>query len=552
MANASHVVLPGSQRPLPYGATVLGAADPQERIEVTVKVRRKAPLPQLTGRPAVPLSRQDAAAKYGASDADIAEVKRVLQGYGLEILGSNTATRSVTVAGSVQAMEKAFLVKLFRCTSEFGKYRGRTGVLQIPAELKDIVVGVYGLDTRRVVHRHRPRPLAGTRLAHAGPAGAHRGFFPQELAKLYDFPDGDGAGQSIGILEFGGRIQSDALEVFCKQIGVPQPQVVEVDVDGGAADTSDDPSGEVMLDIEVVAGICPKATIPVYFGPNFDERSWVDTIDQAIHDDVNKPSVLSISWGNSEDGRRSAWQGISIDHVNDMLQEAALMGITVCVASGDDGSDDQGGDGKAHADFPASSPFVLAVGGTDLRVRGGAVTERAWKDGDGLRADNGGSSGGGVSALFAPPAFQQGINIASVNSGAAAGRVLPDVAAHAQSDGVRTGYFFVIDGPSGPVTAVNGGTSAAAPLWAALIARINAQLQKAKGAGKRAGYLTPVLYQPGANGQPIGATVCKDITLGDNISAIAGGYRCGSGYDAVTGWGTPIGSKLLAALLPIV
>ncbi len=552
MANESHIVLPGSQRPLPQGATVLGAADPNHRIEITVKLRRKAPLPALTNRPVVPLSRAESAAKYGASDEDIAKVKLVLENFGLEVLNSNKATRSMTVAGNIEAMEKAFQVKLFRCTSaKDGAYRGRTGVLHIPAELNGIVDAVYGLDTRRVIHRRRPRPVATSPLPTLAATTTHRGFFPQELAKFYDFPDGDGAGQSIGILEFGGRVQSDALHRFCTQTGVPVPNVVEVDIDGGATDTSDDPSGEVMLDIEVVAGICPKATIPVYFGPNFDEKSWVDTIDQAIHDDVNKPLILSISWGNSEDGPQSAWQGISIAHVDDSLHEAALMGITVCVASGDDGSDDQGGDGKAHADFPASSQYVLAVGGTDLRVRGGVVSERVWKDGSGIRPE-GGSTGGGVSVLFPRPPFQQGINIRSANPGASVGRVVPDVAAHAQSDGLRTGYFFVIDGPNGPVTTVNGGTSASAPLWAALLARINALLQKEKGPDKRAGYLTPILYSAGEDGKPIGSTVCKDITDGDNISAHSGGYRAGPGFDAVTGWGSPIGRKLLAALMKVV
>jgi kumamolisin len=146
------------------------------------------------------------------------------------------------------------------------------------------------------------------------------------------------------------------------------------------------------------------------------------------------------------------------------------------------------------------------------------------------------------------PPFQTGIKINSVNPGGIVGRVVPDVAAHAESDGKTTGYFWVLDGQGGP----NGGTSAAAPLWAALIARINAVLQSEKGPGKRAGYLTPVLYQTGVDGKPIGASACNDIVSGDNISASVGGYRAGPGYDAVTGWGSPIGTKLLDALRSIV
>jgi len=221
------------------------------------------------------------------------------------------------------------------------------------------------------------------------------------------------------------------------------------------------------------------------------------------------------------------------------------------VASGDDGSDDGAGDGLAHVDFPASSPFVLVVGGTDLRVKPGTNTERVWKDGDGRRpviGGTGGSTGGGVSSHFPRPDFQAQIGIAPVNPGALSGRVVPDVAAHAQTDGKHTGYFQVTDHN----VFLDGGTSAAAPLWAALIGLLNAELQSRKGADARVGYLTPVLYQAGANGKPVGSGACRDITVGDNISAAIGGYRAGPGYDAVTGWGSPIGSKLLEALLAIV
>jgi kumamolisin len=239
-----------------------------------------------------------------------------------------------------------------------------------------------------------------------------------------------------------------------------------------------------------------------------------------------------------------------------------MMGITVCISSGDDGSADETDDGTdpgeidglAHADFPSSSRFVLSVGGTDLRLSPGGRTEKVWKDGNGRRffppagTGTGGSTGGGVSTKFQRPAFQSDITIRSVNPGAIVGRVIPDVAAHAETDSQNTGYVWVLQDQ----VAVNGGTSASAPLWAALIARINAALQQEKGAGKRAGYLTPVLYQPGEDGKPVGATACSDIISGDNISAAAGGYKAGPGYDATTGWGTPIGTKLLDALRKIV
>jgi kumamolisin len=217
------------------------------------------------------------------------------------------------------------------------------------------------------------------------------------------------------------------------------------------------------------------------------------------------------------------------------LKAAALMGVTICVASGDDGSDDEVGDGKAHVDFPSSSPYVLAVGGTTLsRTASGAVTETAWKDGDGLRKDNGGSTGGGVSTIFPRPSWQPA-SIQSVNPGSIEGRIVPDVAADASAN---TGYWTVVDGQGG----VSGGTSAAAPLWASLVARLNGAL------GKPVGYLSPLLYQAASGGQILGKTGCRDITSGDNETAAIGGYAAGQGYDAVSGWGVPIGTGLLAGL----
>ena len=165
------------------------------------------------------------------------------------------------------------------------------------------------------------------------------------------------------------------------------------------------------------------------------------------------------------------------------------MGITICVAAGDDGSSDGINDGHAHVDFPCASPYVLAVGGTLLRT-GPKRSERAWKDGDGLRADNGGSTGGGVSTRIARPAWQSGLDIAPVNPGQQAGRIVPDVAANASAN---TGYFVVAGGQQ----EISGGTSASAPLWAALVARMNQQLAAS---GKRVGYLTPLLYGAAAGG----------------------------------------------------
>jgi kumamolisin len=536
----THVLLKGSRRYHRAGAEILGRADPHEWCEVTVKVRRKTQLPEPnTTTGAAVLTLEQLANQHGADPADIADVERVLGGFGLTVVSKNPETCSVKLAGPAEAMERAFATHLFRATHEGRDYRGRVGDLHIPAELDGKVTGVFGLDTRRMVGRRGSPHIAA---AHPHPSPTARPWFlPQELATLYDFPANTGAGQTVALLEFGGQYVASDLATFARMTQMAQPPSVEtVDVESLSPADHQDPNatGEVMLDIEVVAGACPGAKQVVYFS-NFTEQGWIDALDAAVHDTLCKPTVVSISWGLAEG--EDIWTGQAMTAINDTLKAAAALGMPVCIASGDDGSDDQVGDGRAHVNFPAASPYALCVGGTMLPRRGATITEVTWKEGDGLRKDRGGATGGGVSAVLARPAWQN-VHVASVNPGAIDGRVVPDVSANAAGS---TGYFMVVGGRP----QVSGGTSAAAPLWAALIARVN--VARAAAAKGKVGYLTPLLYQANSNttGQPLGAVACKDITQGDNVSSAAGGYHAGIAYDAVTGWGSPQGNKL-AQLLP--
>ena len=479
------------------------------------------------------LSKADLQAQYGADPADIGKVRSVLTALGMKMLKEDAAACTVRAGGTAAVVESIFQVRLFHYSDPRGNYRGRKGDIHVPAELAGIILAVFGLDNRRMVKR-RPLRRRKMSLTLAERAAANRSwFYPAELASIYSFPAGDGSGQTVGLLEFGGGFFADDLAAFCKNANIAVPRVNLVSVNNTPTNQRDGAEGEVMLDVEVVAGVCPKATIAVYFS-SFDEGGWVSAIDTAIHDQQNPLNVLSISWGYAEDAP-GAWSAGALDAINDSLKAAALLGVTVLVAAGDDGSDDEVGDGHAHVDFPSSSPYVLAVGGTTLkRSATGVITETAWKDGDGLRKDNGGSTGGGVSTYFARPSWQTAA-INSVNPGSIVGRIVPDVAADASAN---TGYWMVVDGQGG----ASGGTSAAAPLWASLIALLNASL------GKPVGYLNPLLYQAGANGQTLGQSGCRDITSGNNATASIGGYSAGPGYDAVTGWGVPIGTALLNGL----
>lgn len=529
----SHVVLAGSARAVRPGAKILGVADPDEWIEVTIKMRRKKALPEIGKAAVKPLSIQELETQYGADAADMDKVRTVLTAAGVKVLKEDIVSCTVRAGARAEVWESVFQVRLFHYSHSDGNYRGRKGDLLVPTELQGIILGVFGLDNRKMVKR-RPIHRRKVSLNLAERAAASRTwFFPAELATIYSFPAGDGTGQTVGLLEFGGGYFPDDLATFCKDASISVPTVKTVSVNNTPTNAKDGAEGEVMLDVEVVAGVCPASTIVVYFS-SFDEDGWVNIIDQAIHDQTNPLTVISCSWGYAEDAP-GAWSSGAQTAINDSLQAATLLGITVCVAAGDDGSDDEVGDGHAHVDFPSSSPYVLAVGGTTLKKSSaGKITETAWKDGDGLRKDNGGSTGGGVSTIFPRPSWQT-VSIQSVNPGSIEGRVVPDVAADASAN---TGYWTVVDGQGG----ASGGTSAAAPLWASLIARLNA------GLGTPVGFLSPLLYQAGADGKTLGQTGCRDITSGNNDTASIGGYSAGPGYDAVTGWGVPIGTALESGL----
>lgn len=527
-------IVPGSWRRALAGAKALARANPHAKVEVLLKLRRKKKLPLPLGRPHPTTSRKAIAETYGAAQEDIDRVVKVFGALGLTLLQANAATRSVRLSGTVATMESVFSVKLVNYSHMSGNYRGLVGHIHVPGEVTGIVQGVFGLDNRRVVRRRRQpiRDSAVSKSLSGAPAGM---YSPAQLASHYNFPKGDGAGQTIGLLEFGGGFFADDLRRFCDMVDVPPPIVKPISTDGTSTTAKDGAEGEVMLDIEVIAGICPKAMLAVYFA-NWTELGWITALDAALQDGVNDPGVLSVSWGAPED--TDIWTEQAISQVNEALAEAAHLGITVCIASGDDGSSDADLDGNAHVDFPASSPYVLSVGGTTVAAQGGTGADVVWKEGDGLRADNGGSTGGGVSAVFQRPVWQDGLDrIVSVNPGAILGRCIPDLSANA--DWNASPYLLVVDGSAQP----NGGTSAASPLVAALITLINAE----RGAGKRVGFVTPVLYQK-VGAQAVGALGCTDVESGDNITSHVGGYTAEPGYDAASGWGTPNGEELLKAL----
>jgi len=504
----SRVTLAGSERSHPSDSVDLGSVGPAKNIQITLLLRRQPqPHAQGTGR----VSRAAFARSHGADPLDVEAVRSFASAHALSVERVSLAARTVDIRGPVGTLSKLFGADIR--LSQVGRriYRTRQGSLHLPAALVDRVVAVLGFDQR---------PAAGTNFRKEEKVLASVAYTPCEISSIYNFPPNTGKGQTIALIELGGGYVEQDLTSYWQSLGLPKVAVKTVNVDGAANQPigdSNSADSEVALDIEVAGAAAPGANIVVYFAPNTD-AGFLNAINAAIHDEVNRPSVISISWGAAE----LSWTAQSKNAFNAAFEDAAMLGISVCVAAGDAGSSDGEKDKRKHVDFPASSPWVLACGGTRLLAGNGQIfSETVWND-----TRTGGSTGGGVSAYFSKPGYQDQIKVPKPSDTRnATGRGLPDVAAVADP---QTGYRVLIDGQE----LVLGGTSAVAPLWAALIALCNEQL------GRNAGWLNPTLY--GTLGQH---RVTHDITSGTN-----GAYRAGNGWDCCTGLGTPDGLAILRLL----
>lgn len=512
--------LPGSERNAPRNATSVGSIQPDEKVSVTVILRRKgaAPAMPLPGRAHVHLTREAFRDLHGANPADIAMLEQFAKKYQLTVVDSNAGKRRVILSGTASAMATAFgtTFACYRNETTGREFRGRTGAISIPTELQPFVIAVLGLDERPIA---KPHFRVKSKLQPG--ASAAGTFSPPQVATLYNFPSGaTGKGQTIAIIELGGGYSTSDLQTYFSGLGITQPNVTSVSVDGGTNSPGSDADGEVMLDIEVAGSIAYGANIVVYFAPNTDQ-GFIDAITDAAHDTTNKPSIISISWGGPED----SWTAQSQTAMNSALQDAAALGVTVAVACGDNGSSDGAGDGKLHTDFPACSPYSLACGGTTLAGSGSTISsEVVWNE----IANNEGATGGGVSTVFPLPAYQNSAGVPKQPETGFAGRGTPDVAGNADPS---TGYQILYDGQN----AIVGGTSAVAPLWAALAALLNEKL------GSPVGFLNTRVY-------PLNETGFHDITSGNNDDSGLGYYSAGTGWDPCTGLGSPDGTALLNAL----
>jgi kumamolisin len=539
---ANYVQLEGSERRPSPGARLLGPTKTSETFSVTIVLRRRPdgpPVPDYSYYRETPpserrrLSSDEFTRKFGADQADIDKVTAFVTGQGLKVLETHPARRTVLVSGTVEQFSRAFHValndyehKVTRSragTPTTETYRGRDGYVYVPADLAGIIVGIFGLDNRRITKRNIGDPPGTAPIP------------VTEVTKLYDFPGNLAAGQSVAIFSEGGYLPTDISANF----GGHPPVVVDVNVDSHNLGFADP---ETTQDIFIAASAAPGATIGVYF-TTFTQQGWVDLITRVIHPDVGDPacSVLSSSFyvSNGDDKPTLLAEGISIGWltaVSAEFEDAAIQNVTVCIASGDTGAQSKVGDGHAHVQYPASDPRVLSVGGTTVgHVSGLSFDEYAWNDKFTFGVFTGfGASGGGVSDLFPPPGYQVDAHVPpSVNDGHH-GRGVPDVSANASPN---SGYPIILGGV--PSLFPASGTSASAPLWAGLMAVLNAAV------GQNVGFINPVIYALSGAGF---RDILPEPGAADNTFAGVKGYPVTPGWDAVTGWGSPRGVALLNAL----
>jgi kumamolisin len=521
MTGPQRVQLAGSRREPIAGATAAGPADLAERIELTVITRRAASLPRNSAGFPARLSRQELRSAHGSAPADQDLVAGALTRLdpAIEVTGRDPGSRRMTVAGPAGALAAAFGTELSVVTSRgpdgnLVSHRYRTGELVIPAELDGIVTAVLGLDNR---------PQAAPRFVLADPATTQIVYTPPQVAAIYQYPETvDGTGQTIAIIELGGGFSDSDLDTYFSELGLATPSVTAVGVDGATNVPDQAPGGaddEVLLDIEMTGSVANGAAQLVYFAPNTDQ-GFIDAVTTAVQAEPT-PAAVSISWGAPE----SEWTSQAMTSLDEAIADGVALGVTVCVAAGDNGSSDGVDDGQPHVDFPASSPHALGCGGTTLDAdpsTGVITSETVWNDGT-----SGGATGGGVSTTFALPTWQANAGVPAAPGGGT-GRGVPDVAGNADPN---TGYQILVDGEQ----VVIGGTSAVAPLWAALTSMLVQSL------GSDLGLVQQSLYAGIEPAEPVDGL--RDITVGSN-----GAYSAGPGWDACSGLGVPEGTTLLARL----
>ncbi len=529
--------------PFTHGEAVDLPVDPEQQARVTLVLRPRTShhtMREHLDRMASHLphqrsyfTREEFALQYGATEEDLAVVAAFAGEHNLEVAEISHPRRSLVLRGKLGDLSRAFNVKFINLQHpDHGVYRSHHGAIHVPSELEPVIHAVMGFSARSQ-HAH---PASSP--AHSQPHLVD----PRWVAKTYQFPQATGRGQTIGIIVLGGGFHQSDLDAYFQHLKMPKPKITVVEV-GDQGNNPADPAAiadclakngvaglhrakgqshpyphfrrnsaknvewtlETTMDVELIGTWANEAHIVVYFTHN-NARGKYDAFSAALHDMKYKPTVISCSWGAPE----GLISRVLLEEMDVMFQAAALMGITIVCASGDDGNAAKQA-GAPQAYFPACSPHVLGCGGTILpHVPGEQPVQTVWRE---EVAGQVGESGYGESAVFPAPAWQA----AADSARKIGGRVVPDVAAKAD---VGFGYDLIIGGTHAP----GCGTSAAAPLWASLAALLNEKLESP------VGFFTPLLYDPNfrVGVEPVGSSSPR--------------------WKQKVGLGTPDGKALLEAL----
>jgi kumamolisin len=535
----AHVPLRGSRPPAPPKDRVLEAAPANATVRLSLIVKATAErstaeidarqkrldnlrvhLQETRPRERRYLRAADLAKEHGADDRAFERVYAFARDHGLRVDGTLAAMRQIVLEGRVSDVERAFHVQLQQHRQADRVYYSHEGAVHVPEELQDVIETVVGLHTEPMETFARP----------AKGMAATAGVDPRVVASAYNFPPGDAVGEGIAIILLGGGFDADDLEPYFTGLGLSVPKITIVELAGQTNDPA--PASKIQdllngvppdkqtlwtieasLDVQLIGTLANGAHISVYFAPN-STQGKLEAIARAALDGA---SVISGSFGLYETDAPAA----DLQAIDMTSENAGLLGVSVCVSSGDRGDGSEGGP-NPRVRFPASSPNVIACGGTHAVFdTAGMLQETVWNE---LFAGVQFSSGGGVSGLFPTPWWQAGAGIPG-KTGGRIGRGVPDVAAKAD---LATGYPIRVRGFTFPT----GGTSAAAPLWASLCARLNENL------GVRIGHLTPLLYTPAF------ANALRDVVAGNNGTF----FTAQPDWDACTGLGSPDGLLLLTAL----
>jgi kumamolisin len=466
--------------------------------------------------------------QFGSTDEYIKVVTDWATVNELTIVDAQNGTATVKLSGTVDQFNSLFNIELENVTDGDRTYITYVGDLSIPSEINDVVQSIAGLDNS-ISFRHS----AILDNSASGPfdPSVISNPTPLDLARAYKFPRTSGTDQSQGanacvaIIALGGGWTTQNLTSSFSRIGLSNPTIVDVSVDGGTNNPADaDPSGEVMLDIYCTGAVIPSGKIVMYFAPN-SFQGFIDCITAITNDTTNNPSVISISWGTID----TNWTNLSRASFETALQASIVRGITTFAAIGDYGTQALSTSATYTVGYPGTSPYVISCGGTIISVNNdySIASEVVWNQ-------TNASTGGGISSIYGIPSWQsgKGYSYKIYPSGAVTSlttRGVPDISAMA------TGYQLYYS--SANTFATFAGTSAVAPLLSGLMGRINAY------SNQRIGFINTTMYDnPGA---------FNDITIGNNAAPANVGYSATNSWDACTGLGSPIGTTISALLAPL-